>query len=391
MARTVDVIIIGGGIMGCSTAFQLAQRGLDVAIFEKDTIGAGPSGRSSAIIRQHYSNELTASMALYSLGVFQNFEERVGGECGFVQTGFVMLAAAKDREGLAANVAMQQRVGVQTELVTPETLKEIMPSLKTDDLVAAAYESESGYADPYLTVTAYAAAARHAGVKIHQNTMVKGINFAGGKVIGINTATERIDAPIVLNCAGAWGARVAKLAGVDVPINSCRVQVAFFRRPKGYEADHPVVADFTRATYFRSETGGLTLVGLIDPAEADAVVNPDRYNENTDMDFVLDVGERLIERFPAMEESETAKGYASLYGITPDWHPVIDELLPGSGFYISAGFSGHGFKLAPATGVMTADLITGAADPEFDPSMFRLSRYAEKAEVRGRYEYSIAG
>jgi glycine/D-amino acid oxidase-like deaminating enzyme len=181
------------------------------------------------------------------------------------------------------------------------------------------------------------------------------------------------------------------LAGVDVPINSCRVQVAFFKRPKGYEAAHPVVADFTQATYFRSETGGLTLVGLIDPAEADAVVDPDRFNENTDMDFVLDVGERLVERFPAMEESETVKGYASLYDITPDWHPIIDELIPGSGFYISAGFSGHGFKLAPATGVMTADLVTGASDSMFDPSMFRLSRYAEQAEVRGQYEYSIAG
>lgn len=391
MARTYDVIIIGGGIMGCSTGFQLAQRGFNVAIFEKDSIGAGPSGRSSAIIRQHYSNELTARMALYSLGIFQNFEERVGGECGFMKTGFVMLASAKDQEGLAANVAMQQGVGVQTELVTPETLKEIMPGLATDELVAAAYESESGFADPYLTVTSYAAAARRVGVKIYQNTMVKGINFESGKVVGINTDTERIDAPIVLNCGGAWGARVAKLAGVDVPINSCRVQVAFFKRPKGYESDHPVVADFTRATYFRSETGGLTLVGLIDPAEADAVVDPDRFNENTDMDFVLDVGERLIERFPAMEESETAKGYASLYGITPDWHPIIDELIPGSGFYISAGFSGHGFKLAPATGVMTADLVTGVSDPEFDPSMFRLKRYAEKAEVRGQYEYSIAG
>lgn len=391
MARTYDVIIIGGGIVGCSTAFQLAQRGLDVAIFEKDAIGAGPSGRSSAIIRQHYSNELTARMALYSLGVFQNFEERVGGECGFVQTGFVMLASAKDREGLAANVAMQQSVGVRTELVTPERLKEIMPALNTDELVAAAYEAESGYADPYLTVTSYATAARRKGVKIYQNTMVKSINFDGRKVTGINTDSERFDAPIVLNCAGPWGARVAELAGVEVPINSCRVQVAFFRRPKGYEADHPVVADFTQATYFRSETGGLTLVGLIDPAEADAVVDPDRFNENTDMDFVLDVGERLIERFPAMEESETAKGYASLYDITPDWHPVVDELIPGSGLYICAGFSGHGFKLAPATGVMTADLITGASDPEFDPSMFRLSRYAEKAEVRGQYEYSIAG
>jgi sarcosine oxidase subunit beta len=391
MSSTYDVIIVGAGIMGCSTAFQLAKRGLKVALVEKENIGEGPTGRSSAIIRQHYSNELTARMALYSLRVFQDFEERVGGECGFRQTGFVVMVEAKDRAGLEANIALQRRVGIQTELLQPEALREIMPGVETADLVVVAYEPESGYADPYLTVNAYAQAARRFGVTLLQNTEVAGIRFQGDRVVGVETTKGRLDAPQVLNCAGAWGARVARMAGVEVPINSCRVQVAFFRRPPDHEAPHPVVADFINATYFRSETGSLTLVGLVDPAEADAVVDPDNYNEGTDFDFILDVGERLVRRYPAMERSDSAGGYASLYAITPDWHAIVDEVPADSGFFICSGFSGHGFKLGPAVGVMVADMLTGESDPEFDPHLFRLRRFAEDDPVRGQYEYSIVG
>lgn len=391
MAQTYDVIIIGAGIMGCTAALELAQRGLRVALLDKKHVGEGPTGKSSAIVRQHYSNEITARMALYSLRVFQNFPERVGDECGFTRQGFLVLVEAKDRAGLAANVALQRRVGIQTELVPPETVCELMPGVESSDLVAAAYEPESGYADPYLTVTAYARAARRLGVRVLQDTEVTGIRFQGGKVVGVESTRDRLDAPRVLNSAGAWGAQVAAMAGVTVPINSCRVQVAFFRRPPGHEAPHPVVGDFVNAIYFRPETGDLTLTGLIDPAEADAVVDPDHYSENTNYDFVLEVGERLVRRYPAMEESGSAGGYASLYAITPDWHPVIDELLPGSGFFICSGFSGHGFKLGPAVGVMVADMITGASEPEFDPYVFRLGRFAEGDLVRGQYEYSIVG
>nr|HID12966.1 FAD-binding oxidoreductase [Anaerolineae bacterium] len=391
MSHAYDVIIIGAGIMGCSAAYQLAKRGLKVALLDKDNIGEGPTGSSSAIIRQHYSNELTARMALYSLRVFQNFEERVGGECGFTQTGFVVVVEAKDHAGLEANVALQRGVGIQTEMLSTKALREIMPGMETADLVAAAYEPESGYADPYLTVNAYANAARRFGASIFQNTEVIGVRFQGGKVVGIETPDEKFDAPLVLNSTGAWSARVARMAGVETPINSCRVQVAFFRRPPGHEAPHPVVADFIHAIYFRPETGNLTLVGLIDPAEAEAVVDPDNYNERVDFDFVLDIGERLVRRYPAMEYSESAKGYASLYAITPDWHPIIDEVPAGSGFFICAGFSGHGFKLGPAVGVIVADMLTGESAPEFDPHLFRFSRYAEEDLVRGRYEYSIAG
>jgi len=391
MSQTYDAIVIGGGIMGCSAAFHLAQRGLKVVLLEKGNVGDGGTGKSSAIIRQHYSNELTARMALYSLRVFQDFDERVGGECGFTNVGFLALVAAKDQAGLEANVALQRSVGIQTELLQPESLLELMPGIKTTDLMAAAYEPEAGYADPYLTVTSYAQAARRLGVRIFQDTPVTSVRFASGKVAGVGTAGAQFDAPLVLNCTGAWGAPVAKLAGVTLPINACRVQVAFLRRPAGHEAPHPVVVDFIHATYFRPETGGLTLMGIVDPAEANAVVDPDHFEQRLDDAFLLQTGEQVILRYPALEMAESRGGYASLYAITPDWHPIVDELPAGSGFFICSGFSGHGFKLGPAVGLMTADLVTKQPDPLFDPHLFRFSRFAENDQVRGQYEYSIAG
>lgn len=391
MSNSYDVIIIGGGINGCSTALQLARRGVKVAVVEKDNIGDGPSGRSSAIIRMHYSNELTARMAYYSLGVFNNFEEEVGGECGFRRTGFLALSAAKDREGLEANVAMQRGVGIRTEILAPEAIREVMPGMDASDLVAAAWEEDSGYADPYLTVNAYAAAAKRAGARLLANTAVTGITRHGDRVTGVETTAGTLSAPVVVNCAGPWGARVARLAGLDIPVSACRVQVSFFRRPSDEKAIHPVVVDFINATYFRSETGDLTLVGLVDPAEANAIVNPDKYDESVDTDFILDTGERLIRRYPAMERSDSAGGYAALYDITPDWHVIVDEPLPGSGFFLCCGSSGHGFKLGPATGLMVADRVMGVADPLFDTHLFRLGRFAENDPVRGRYAYSIAG
>lgn len=391
MSNTFDAIIIGGGIMGCSTAFNLAQRGMNVAVLEKKSIGEGPTGRSSAIIRQHYSNELTARMALHSLRIFQNFDDCVGGECGFTQTGFLLLVPAKDKAGLEANLALQRSVGIQTELFTAEQVKAQMPGLDTADLLSAAYEPESGYADPYLTVTAYAQAARRHGAQIFQETAVTDILFAGGKVQGVVAGDVQFQAPVVLNCTGAWGAQVANFVGIELPVNACRVQVSLFRRPPGHEGSHPVVADFEQAVYFRPETGNLTLVGLIDPAEADAIVEPDHFPEGIDDDFVLESGDRLVACYPAMELSQSMGGYASLYAITPDWHPIIDEIEPGSGFYVCTGFSGHGFKLGPAVGEMVADMIMEEKNPMFDPAMFRYGRFAEDDPIRGKYDYSIVG
>jgi len=391
MTNSFDLIIIGGGIMGCSSAYELARRGVKVALFEKKSIGEGPSGESSAIIRQHYSNELTARMALHSLKVFQNFDEQVGGIPGFTKAGFIVMVDEKDRAGLEANVAFQKSLGINTEMLSREDMRELMPHVSGDDLVAMAYEPDSGYADPYLTVHAYAHAARRQGVKIFQNVEVQSISATKSRTYAVVANGEVYKAGMILNAAGAWGNKVASLLGREVPINPCRVQVAFFRRPQGHEKPHPVVADFVNSTYFRPETGGLTLVGLIDPSEANAIVDPDSYRKYVDDEFVLESGERLVRRYPAMERSEPKGGYSSLYAITPDWHPIVDEVPAGSGFYVCSGFSGHGFKLGPAVSVMVADLITKKQNPQFNPSLFRLNRFKENDPVIGRYEYSIVG
>ncbi|MFN2188984.1 MAG: NAD(P)/FAD-dependent oxidoreductase [Candidatus Promineifilaceae bacterium] len=390
-AGAFDVIIIGGGIMGCCTAFELAKRGISTAIVEKGTIGDGPSGKSSAIIRQHYSNELTARMALYSLGVFQNFETLFGGECGFTKTGFLLMVDAKDEAGLRSNVAFQQGLGINTGIISKEDAKELLPSLEMTDLVAMAYEPDSGYADPYLTVNAYAQAARRHGALIYQENRVLEVLFKGGRVAGVRTQEGKLDAPVVINCGGAWGAQIARMAEISAPINACRVQVAFFRRPSGQEPSHPVIADFVNSTYFRSETGGITLVGLIDPEEANAIVDPDSYREYMDDTFLLEAGERLVRRYPAMEFGQSAGGYASLYAITPDWHPIVDEVPRGSGFFLCSGFSGHGFKLGPAVGLMVSDMVLGVSTPRFDPRLLRFDRFEQDDPVSGGYTYGIVG
>ncbi|MFQ5704651.1 MAG: NAD(P)/FAD-dependent oxidoreductase [Gemmatimonadales bacterium] len=391
MAETSDVVIIGAGIMGCSVAFHLAQSGMKVTVLEKNTIGAGSTGRSSAIIRTHYSNEITARMALHSLRVFQDFEATVGGECEFRCTGWVALASAADRAGLEANVQLQQRVGIDTRLISKEELRDLVPAIDCSDMVAAAYEPESGYADPHLTVSAYADAARRHGADIRVNTEVTGIRFHGGRVVGVDTPDGTYAAPLVVNCAGPWGARVAAMAGVEIPINSCRIQVAVFHRPVEYREPHPVIMDFILGSYCRSEIGELTLVGSIDPSEADAVVDPDDYPEHMDDEFLSEVGELFVRRCPPMEFSETRGGYSGLYAVTPDWHPIVDEIPAGSGCFVCSGFSGHGFKLAPAVGVMISDMLGDDADPLFDPTAFRLDRFATDDLVRGTYAYSITG
>ena len=390
MTQTSDVIIIGAGVIGCAAAYHLAQRGVSVTVLEKDTVGAGGTGRSSAIIRTHYSNELTARMALHSLRVFQNWRDEVGGEVAFEQTGWIAIMDVRDMAGLESNIALQRQVGIDTSLITAVDLQELIPGIDTGDAAAAVYEPGSGYADPHLTVNGYAEAARRHGARIVVNCEVTGIRFNGDKVAGVDATRGRFDAPVIVNCAGPWGARVAALAGAEVPIHACRVQVAVYRRPPTFST-HPVLMDFLQGAYFRAETGNLTIAGSIDPAEANAVVDPDDFAEHVDAEFEAEMGEQFVRRYPPMELSESMGGYSSIYAVTPDWHPIIDEVPVGSGSYICSGFSGHGYKLAPAVGLMVADQVTGESNPQFSTELFRLARYAEDTPIRGQYEYSIAG
>lgn len=394
MRETADVVIIGGGITGTSAAYQLTRRGLKVILAEKRFLGAGSTGRSSAIIRQHYSNESTARMALFSLRVFQNFAQEVGGDAGFVTTGFAMLVEDKDRAGLQENVAMQRRLGVNTSIIDAQQLHEIDPGLSLPQGLAIAYEPEGGYADPASTVQSYADAAKRAGARIWQETPVTNIlmDAARERVVGVDTPRGIISAPNVVNCANAWAPPLGALVGVELPVRPERHQVATFQRPPELARSRLTAGDFVNNIYFRPEGAGLTLLGSIDPAHGQ-LVDPDSYNEGADADFIADSAERIQRRYPGMDAGLSRGGWAGIYGVTPDWHPIIDEAPPGSGFFIAAGFSGHGFKLGPAVGVMVADMVTHTPIPTagLERSLFNHARFRENRPVRGKYEYSIAG
>lgn len=392
MIKTADAIVIGGGVMGASITFNLAKRGVGrVALLEKDFLAAGSSGKSGAIIRQHYSNVVTARMALRSLRVFQNFADVVGGDAGFIETGFFIIVAPEHLEGLKANVALQQNVGINASVVSPEEVHDIDPHTYVDDLAAAAYEPESGYADPASTVTSFASAARRLGAEVYQQTKVTGIKVDSGRVQGVVTNKGDIQAPIVVSATGPWTNTVAEMVGVKFPVSPSRHQVATIRRPPGFGKSHAIYGDFTNLIYLRPETGELTLVGSIDPNEAEEQADPDNFNEGVDFDFIGWSTERLCRRMPVMAQGVSRGGWAGMYSITPDWHPILDRMPGVEGMYVAAGFSGHGFKLSPAVGEMMAALIVDGECQDPDISLFRASRFEEGNLVKGQYEYSILG
>jgi sarcosine oxidase subunit beta len=391
MTTSADVIVVGGGINGASIAFNLAKAGLRVTLIEKDFIAAGPTGRSSAIIRQHYSHKVTAHMALRSLRIFQNFDDVVGGDPDFHQTGFLLAARPEDVEMLKANISLQQEVGIDTRLISPQEVKDLEPHISIEGIAAAAYEPESGYADPAATTTAYAQRAKDLGAHLQLGTRVQSLLIERGRVTGVDTGKGTFQANVVVVAAGPWTPLITETVGIELPIKASRHQVATYRRPAEFER-HMVFAGFADEVYIRPETGGLMLVGSIEPEEAsNEVPDPDSFNERVDFDIVADFSDRVARRYPLMEQGTTAGGWASLYDITPDWHPIMDALPGAEGLYCVAGTSGHGFKLGPAVGEMMADLIINGEQPEADIHMFSASRFDAGEEVSGRYEYSIVG
>ncbi|NLX08169.1 MAG: FAD-binding oxidoreductase [Chloroflexi bacterium] len=387
--QTADCLIIGGGISGVSTAYQLALRGHRVILLERRYLAAGGTGRTVGLVRQHYSTETTARMALRSLQVWQDFENAVGGDVGWVPTGALFIVAPHDLDGLKANVELQKRVGINTEFLDPLAVLDLAPYLYVDDIGGAAYEPGSGVADGAMATTAYAERAKALGAAILQGVEVTSICVEGGRVTGVETPQGRFSAPVVINAAGPWGPKLAQQLGYDTPVESSRHQVAVFQRPESLADRHPFIGDFIQGFYLRSETGRLTLSGSLEASEAANRVDPDHYDEAVDMDFNLEMAEYTEHRIPPMGEAELRKGWAGLYDVTPDWHPIIGKMPGLDGFICAFGWSGSGFKMAPVTGEMLADLATGEQRCPIDPHPFRFERFAEGELITGQYSYSI--
>ena len=384
MAKTYDVIIIGGGIHGASLAFHLTKRGVKPVVLEKNVLASAATGRSSGLVRMHYDLELDSRLAWESFQYYHNWDEMVGGDCGFTRTGFLQFISPGYEEQLKANVAMQQRIGIPTFLVNADDVRRLAPHFNADDVTLAAYEPESGYADPPAAASGLMNAARQRGAELEQGCEVTAILTSGGRVSGVETTTGAYAAPVVVNAAGAWAAEVARMVGLDIPVDTWRHDTMFIKRPSGLCPSHPTAIDNANSMYFRPETGGLTLVGLEDnnPIGED----PTGYTDRSQPGFVERAIERICRRIPIMEQASLHSSHGGYDGITPDQHPILGQDGP-EGFYLQCGFSGTGFKIAPAVGACMAELILDGAPQTADITPFTPKRFREGKLVKGEHAY----
>jgi glycine/D-amino acid oxidase-like deaminating enzyme len=382
MSNTADVLIIGAGVQGASLAFHLAQRGVKATVLEKRFVAAGATGRSSGLVRMHYDTEVDSRLAWESFQYFRDWKERVGGECGFTRTGFVQIVDPGQVEALKANVKMHQRIGIPSLLVSGDDVRRLAPLFRTDDIELAAYEPESGYAMPSDTANALMTAARQRGARLVQDCAVTGIEVAGGKVTGVETAQGSFAAPIVVNAAGAWADQVNAMLGLDLPLTTWRHDTMYVVRPPGLSPSHPTVIDFSTEMYFRPE-GGLTLVGLEDGNPLGE--SPDSDTDHAKAGFVERAIERICQRLPALKDGGLHSAHGGYDGITPDQHPVLGAAGP-DGFYLDCGYSGTGFKTAPAAGLCMAELILDGVAKTVDISPLSPDRFAAGKLVKGNYK-----
>lgn len=379
-----DVIIIGGGIHGASLAFHLVKQGVKPVVLEKKFIASGATGRSSGLVRMHYDFEPEARLAWNSFQYFLNWAEIVGGDCGFTITGFLQLVPQDEVNILQANVKMHQAIGIPTILINGDDIKRLVPSFFTGDIEVAAFEPKSGYADPTSCTQTFLEVARQGGAKLVQDCEVISISIKGDNIQGVKTSQGDYSSPIVVDAAGAWAAGIAKMVGLDLPIGSWRHDTMFIRRPSGFEPTHPTVIDFANSMYFRPETGGLTLVGLEDDNPIGE--SPDGDWDQVKSGFVERAIERICRRIPGMENGSLHSAHTGYDGITPDQRAILGQAGP-EGFYLDCGFSGTGFKIAPAVGASMAELILEGEAKTVDISSFRLERFVEGDFIVGKHPY----
>ncbi|MDP9468405.1 MAG: FAD-binding oxidoreductase [Chloroflexota bacterium] len=384
MSETADAIIVGAGVHGASLAFHLAERGMHPLVLERAVVAAGATGRSSGLVRMHYDVEAEARLAWRSHAYFSDWTARVGGECGFTTVGFLQMVPPEEVAALRANTTMQQRIGIPTEIVDADAVRRLLPGIEIADEQVAALEPLSGYADPTQTAASLMAAAVARGARLIQGCAVTDVRLAGERVVGVDTSRGSFDAPIVVDAAGAWAGRVAAMAGVELPLTVWRHDIAYVRRPPDIPR-HPAFIDFENSFYARPEGESLTLVALEDgnPISGDADAPVDAAAPG----FIEKAAERVVRRLPEFARAGLHSAHSGQDGITPDQHPIMGPAGP-DGFWLDCGYSGTGFKTAPAIGASLAQLISEGVAANDDLAIYRLERFAAGEPIVGEHPYA---
>jgi len=373
MTQTAEVVIVGAGIMGVSTAYHLARLGAGrVIVLERDTVCSGSTALASGGIRHQYANRLGIELTTHSIVTYERFEAEFGVDPNFRQHGYLILIATEDELAVARrSVALQRELGVNVELLDAATTRKLCPYLNTGDLLGATYTPRDGYADPYLCATGIAARARELGVVIHQQHEVTAFLRDGDRVRGVVTRHGAFEAGAIVIATGAWSGVVGTLAGVDIPVRPHR-RHKFMTAP--FPADRipaatPFVIDPHQNFSLRREGPGL----LLGHGRRD---EPDGFGTEIDRSLEPRVVERAIHRAPALAEAKLMRSYAGLYEMTPDQTGIVSAVPGVAGLYVIAGFSGHGFMHGPIAGQLMAETLVHGRAVTMDASPLDLARFA---------------
>jgi sarcosine oxidase subunit beta len=379
--RTADAVIVGGGCMGASAAYHLATRGLtDVVLVEREAqLGLGSTGRNAGGFRHQFSHESNIRLSLESVALLQRFEEVVGSPVDVHQDGYlILLSSAESFDAVGRDVALQRRMGVPTEILTPDEAARRAPGLRVDGLAGATFCGRDGIADPNGVTMGFAKAAQALGVRVERGTEVTGIDVdGGGRIAGVRTSRGDVATPIVIDAAGPWARPVAALAGVEVPIEPARRHIFIAQPPTragwapGSVPDSRVLVIDVATTFYFHREGGNMLFGMGPAREAPT------FDTTVQWDFLEAITPVAGRRLPALADAPIARAWAGLYEMTPDAMPIIGPAAERPGFWLIAGFSGHGFQHSPAAGRVLADLVTGREVGEIDLSPFALERFRD--------------
>ena len=383
-SKTADIIVIGGGVFGCSTAYNLAKHGAkNVVLLERKGICSGGTAKSCAIVRTHYSIYGNLVHAVESLKIFENFDEIVGGESGFRRTGYLVLGPEEHREPMQKVFRTQNEHGIDTATLTPEEARKVHPLVQVDNVDVIGYDTQAGYCDPYLTTNSYAQRARDLGVRIYADTPVTGIRIKG-EMKTVETPSGGIESPVIVSAVGPWTHAIGKMIGVEFPYVNSRHKVVTLKINQPYQMDWPIVKDLTTQDkiYFRPEIGGVVLVGTGD--HGDPIEDADSLTDYIDSGHVARIGELMSRRMPAFAEADYTNGWTGPYDVPPDWNPIVGPVPGVEGVYVAVGFSGHGFKLAPTIGESLAQTVLNLK-PRVPIDIYSMTRFDEGKGLHGSY------
>lgn len=375
MIKTADVVIIGGGISGCSIAYNLAKKGVkNIIVLEKRFLASGSTGRCGAGIRQQWGTEMNCRLSMESIKFFETANEELeyDGDIEFKQGGYLLVSSTeKEDMQFKKNVELQKSLGITVDFLTPKEAAEIVPYLNTDMISSATFCPDDGHLNPFLTTDAYAKAARRLGVKIYTFTEVIGIKTENGKIKGVITNKGEISTNIVVNAAGGYSKLIADMVNIDIPVYAERHQILVTEPVEPMQG--PMVMSFSLNIYCQQSPHGSFIMGRGDDNE------PRDLRITSSWQFLDEMAKTVTELLPPIGDLRVIRQWAGLYTMTPDKHPIYGPVKNLEGFYLAIGFSGHGFMLGPMTGLLMAEQILGEKNT-IDISKLSLERF-EKGEL----------